>query len=482
MNAILLGCAAAFILARLAERVAGTRVVSGAVRADLARTALHLGLYCLTLAACFRPLCALLFFLAVLSGFLIADRAKQRVVKEAIVFSDLALLGQIVRHPGLYFTHLRGRVLPWLGLAPGLAAVALLVVLEPPVPPRLALAAAVAGALLVLAARWLAGPLTRSPLLRQEPDFGSRTFGLPATLLLQWLGWLRQERDGGGAFLPDEPDRPVGDCDIVVLQLESFADVPGRGYPAEPLRNWRRLCGEAVAHGRLAVEVTGANTVRTEFSVLTGLGAAALRFDWFNPYLRAGAYAARAWPLRLARLGLRTILVHPNDARFYGRHRVAPAFGFADFRAIEHFRNAERVGPYVSDRALVDGVMHCLEAGNGPAFVFAISMENHGPWNPPRLGDVAAPVDAYMTHLRNSDTAVALLADRLRQRRRRALLVVYGDHLPALDAVGDRLGGAETDYLILDTAAGAGPRPAATLSPDALLSAAIEAIVRPSAP
>lgn len=483
MNTILLGCAAVVVLARLTERLAGTRAISGVARADLMRSAIHLGLYCLMLAASLRPLSALVLFLAVLSGFLIADRAKLRVVKETLVFSDIALLGQLAQHPGLYMSHMRGRMLPLLGLALGAAALVLFVVLEQPVPVRFGLASAALGVLLLLAAGWLAGPLTRSPLLLQEPDFSGRTFGLPAALLLQWLGWLRQKRDNEAVPLPDEPELPVADCDIVVLQLESFADIPGRGYPAAPLRNWPRLCGEAVAHGRLAVEITGANTLRTEFSVLTGLTGAALRFDRFNPYLRAGAYAERAWPRRLARLGLRTVLIHPNDARFYGRHRVAPQLGFAHFRALEHFRDAERVGPYISDKALVDGIAHCLEAEPGPAFVFAISMENHGPWDAPRLGDGMAPADAYMTHLRNSDAAVALLVDKLRQRRRRALLVVYGDHLPALDAVGDRIDGTATDYLILDTAGGGGTQGPVTLSPDGLLSAAIGMIggsVRPA--
>ena len=105
---------------------------------------------------------------------------------------------------------------------------------------------------------------------------------------------------------------------------------------------------------------------------------------------------------------------------------------------------------------MTDRILDELRDDGPPRFVFAISMENHGPfdWRPgldqSRLGALQMPekLDAggrlwlgnYLYLLDDADQQLGRLAEALAQRKRRTLLLFYGDHLPGLAPVYDQLG------------------------------------------
>src|SRR5690606_19647037 len=91
-----------------------------------------------------------------------------------------------------------------------------------------------------------------------------------------------------------------------------------------------------------------------------------------------------------------------------------------------------------------------------PQFVFAVSMENHGPFDyrpnldAERLAALPMPekLDAggrmwfgnYLYLLDDADQELGRLAEALARRERRTLLLFYGDHLPGLAPVYFQLG------------------------------------------
>ncbi|MEN6538540.1 MAG: LTA synthase family protein, partial [Mizugakiibacter sp.] len=249
------------------------------------------------------------------------------------------------------------------------------------------------------------------------------------------------------AQMADAPQQALPD--IVVVQSESFFD-PGRlrGYDsAALLPNLARLAGTG-AGGELHVPTFGGGTIRTEFEVLTGLS---LRYlpDVQFPYLQIHARAIPGLVRVLRAHGYSTAAVHPNDAGFWNRDAAFKALGFERFLALPAFpRDAPRDGRYVADRALTDAVLAQLADDGPPQFLFAISMEAHGPYDDSPGIDAAArdaiPVPAgveggakrelqnYLYHLRHADAELGRLAAALAQRPRPTLLLFYGDHLPAL--------------------------------------------------
>jgi len=232
---------------------------------------------------------------------------------------------------------------------------------------------------------------------------------------------------------------------LVLVQAESFCDIRrhlGGAVPADVLSGLDGL-REAGCGGRFLVPTHGAYTMRTEFAVLTGRGPGTLGTDAFNPYFTAARQpvASLAWSLRAA--GYRARCLHPFHATFFRRHQVMPHLGFEAFESLEDFAGAERSGPYVADAALGRRIRDRLATSDGPAFVFAVTIEAHGPWTADRFRGCGGarpaandPLSIYLWHLRHMDALFTGLARDLARLPRPVLLCGYGDHVAGLPGVG----------------------------------------------
>ena len=455
---------------------------------------LFVGLWSLLWLISRRPGFALALTLAGQYLVIVVSNAKFRALREPFVFSDFGLFSQAFRFPRLYlpFLGVARAAAAGLGLA---AAVGIGLLLENPWPAGLTPSVTMLGCGLVLL---LIGSRLASPP-RMNPVVDLASIGLFPSL---WLYW-RAER----APLPVPPERPwleqvpalsasLGHAnlpDLIVVQSESFFDAR-RLYPgvrSDLFRHFDALCAQALAHGRLDVPAWGANTMRTEFAVLTGIPEATLGVHRFNPYRRFAKSGPLALPQQLRRLGYRTVCIHPHPVGFFGRDRVFPGLGFDTFIDIADFGGAPRIGPYVADAAVTAKIAEVLGSAAGPTFVFAITMENHGPLhleqaNPgddDRLYQTQPPpgwedLTVYLRHLANADRMLGDLAGLLNSRPRPGLLCWFGDHVPSLPKVYEDLAftDASTDYLIW-SGAWDGP-PAVALDahqlPQALLAGLVE--------
>ncbi len=367
----------------------------------------------------------------------LVDAAKRRAVREPLVFSDLDLFSQALRFPRLYlpyFGFVRG-----VGVAVGFTVIVVAgLTLEPPAGGWRWLSVALFGAALLTLGSRVAPPVSFDP----QEDFAR--FGLLATL---WLYW-REERKpapavASNSFIVRSEDLS-GRPHIIALQSESFFDVRRLGVQAA-LEEFDRLCAAGLS-GRLAVPAWGANTMRTEFAFLSGIPNAALGVHRFNPYRRFARRRIPTLATLLGERGYRTLCVHPYPAAFFGRDRVFPNLGFDEFVDLDDFVDARRDGPYVGDIELSRKVVEVLTAAAQPVFVFAISMESHGPF---RL-EGSDELGIYLRHLTNADAALGMLSGALRVRGD-GVLCVFGDHVPSLPSLYRDLeqpGDWRTDYLV----------------------------------
>lgn len=292
-----------------------------------------------------------------------------------------------------------------------------------------------------------------------------------AIALLRAHAPLLRERLADAAASSDEPP------DIIIVQSESIFD-PARLNQVEPgryLREFNRIARESRT-GQLHVPTFGGGTIRTEFEVLTGAPLATLggiQYPWLElDHARFPNLASV-----LARNGYDTTAIHPNGAAFWNRNRAFPELGFRQFIDVAAFDPGDIVGLFTSDAALTDRVLHELKDDDGPPqFIFAISMESHGPfdWRPgldaDRLAALPIPESLdgggrywfrnYLYLLDDADHELGRLADALKQRKRRSLLLFFGDHLPLIHTVYYQLGFDDglteldqpTPWLLLDTA------------------------------
>lgn len=244
--------------------------------------------------------------------------------------------------------------------------------------------------------------------------------------------------------------------DVVVVQSESLFD-PARVREVLTdrwLRNFHALKRRGHS-GELTVPTFAGGTIRTEFEVLTGAPLTSLggvQYPWLE--LDESQYPGLARVF--ARHGYATTALHPNAMSFWNRDRSYPALGFERFLDETAFPRDRVVGLFTSDAALTDRVLAELPNDGPPQFLFAISMENHGPfdWRPNldarRLAALPLPesldegarlwLGNYLYLLDDADAELGRLAKALARRKRHTVLLFYGDHLPDLGPVYAQLG------------------------------------------
>lgn len=266
---------------------------------------------------------------------------------------------------------------------------------------------------------------------------------LPAANVRAPRGYSRERVE---ALLQRYPASPgTGETpDVVVVMSESFFDVtrlPGVRFEADPLPTLHRLQREA-ASGTLYPPAFGGGTANTEFEVLTGHATRWLPAGSV-PYQQYVHRPLPALPRQFAERGYRTSAVHLFRRWFWDRDRVYPQLGFQRFISEDDVA-LEGGLFYPADTNLTRAVKAQLEASEQPQFVFAISVEAHGPFEAHRYpGEalrVEGPLDdaargelgTYAEAIGHADRELGALLTFLEQRARPAVVVFFGDHLPSL--------------------------------------------------
>jgi Sulfatase len=471
----------------VSRRVAGAGFASPqAAMLDIVPFVLGTGLL---LLAAGRPLFGGVIPLALGAGFALTDDTMRKTLREPVVFSESVELPQVFTHPHLYLPFAGPALVVGGAAAAALLALALLIG-EPAIwPARPLTALAVTAGLLVPI--WfglrknvigsVAGVLRRlGP--SGEPFADAAALGPFAMLIVHTIiaraerparqRALALRRDAISARLAQggDPRRP-----IIVVQCESFFDARrlSSRIPRELLAGFDLCCSRGLQFGRVEVPGWGANTMRAEFAVLTGVPETELGYDRFNPYYALARVPLESQVWRLRRAGYRTICLHPFDRRFFRRDLTMPALGFERFFGAEVLGSPNRP-PYCSDPQLARQILRVLDEEGPNTFIFAITMGNHGPWLPagspidPAVAALFQPDEfadtagllRYLDGLRQSDMMLRQLMEGLEQRRSPALLAFYGDHLPSLGSAFSHFGFAEwsSDYVIWERGGRQGQR------------------------
>lgn len=424
-----------------------------------------------------RPVLTGFVLLALGAGFGLADQTKRRSLREPVVFSEMSELRHVFTHPHLYLPF-AGSALVIAGAITSVASLALLLLLEPALwkPDPILILCSVC---LLAAGTWLA---SHQPILdilaaamrrlrpAGEPFTDASRFG-PFAMILVYGTIARAERSARQArhlahrapavtqWLPTAP------VPVIVVQCESFFDARRISplVPEDLLSGFDACCKAGATFGRLQVPAWGANTMRAEFAVLTGIPEDDLGYDRFNPYHAFARAPIQSLVWRLRAEGYRTVCLHPFDREFFRRDLTLPALGFEIFRGLDSLGGSRRP-PYLSDPDLARHVLRALDAEGPRVFVFAITMGNHGPWfatgnkvDPdlrvmldPRGLPQGSELLRYLHGLRRSDEMLQILMDDMAGNRRNGVLAFYGDHLPSLPHAFAHFGFDEwgSDYVL----------------------------------
>ena len=430
---------------------------------SVAANTVHLGswllLFGLFVLLLQRPWFAIVFILSLQLVVVQASNTKSRTLNEPFICHDFEYFWDAILHPRLY--------VPFFGIG-------------------LAIAASSAGAIAIGSFLYIEPSLTY--------PWGVTAFLLSCVslitigALLVWLGWrklpsltLNPATDldclglfsslwaYGIALARAHPPTPAMSPfhaltqhtvdqeahatlpNVVLVQSESFFDPRPwcHEVAADLLPHYDATCAEALRNGTLNVPAWGANTVRTECAVLTGLAPEAWGARQFNPYRTLSRHTMPSIASAFKAQGYRTVCVHPYPATFYMRDSVIPKLGFETFIDINAFESQDKHGQYIGDQAVARKVGRLLEDDdNRPLFVFVITMENHGPLHleaPDKahraktlptaawpLANYLRDLAVYLHHLGEADHMLGSVKTALASASRPGLLGWYGDHVPIL--------------------------------------------------
>lgn len=403
------------------------------------------------------------------------NHAKYTALREPLVFTDFYLYFQAFRHPRLY--------LPFLGakLIVGIVVSVLLILflgstvesshftLFSEIPVYLVV---IVGILLYVVV-WSSRMMPVSANIMSD----AKSYGVLASLLLYFSQSIQRRKNLQRILLDTSPfskslgtdAHPEQLGDLVVIQSESFFDARTMhpSIKSEILSEYDQLCSESNVFGTLKVPAWGANTMRTEFSFLTGVTPDVLGFAQYYPYQQLLKYDVPSLLSHLKSIGYHCICIHPNAANFFMRDVFFKRLGFDEFIDDKSFQAAKCVGPYIADSEITKMIKQISERKTDkPLFIFAITMENHGPLH---LEDVADDewkayfseypgqnlddLIVYLRHLKNADKMIADLKAYFISRNRQTVFGFYGDHVPAMSDIFESLNykDSRSNFLIWST-------------------------------
>ena len=234
---------------------------------------------------------------------------------------------------------------------------------------------------------------------------------------------------------------------VIFVQLESFFNVHDLNatYSQDPIPVFSELM-ENWPSGQLKVPSVGGGTANTEFEVLTGMN-----LDYFG----AGEFpyntvlqdtTCETVCFNLKELGYTATAIHNYTGTFYARNEVYAQLGFDRFVPQEYMNNLtyNALG-WAHDSVLTGETIKALETTQGRDFVFAVTVQSHGKYPShsveglDKIDVLTCPetVDAgalknYINEIHQVDAFIGELIEALEDWDEPTLLVLYGDHLPAL--------------------------------------------------
>ena len=263
---------------------------------------------------------------------------------------------------------------------------------------------------------------------------------------------------GDAAKAPAEraPDAEAVRPDIFFIMSESLFDLAGEtdlSFSRDPLEGLHALMGEGIGAHAITPGY-GGGTFYSEYEVLTGYRAkdTPTRIYYDSQVIQPGMKSVAR---TLSDAGYRTAAIHPNTGTFYNRERSYQAMGFERLYFSGELGKFEtRVGPFPSDHELFQKTLAIYEkdreGDDAPRFYHIVTYQNHGSYNyrygrrDIRIDNLADEdtknsaenyANAVLTHVE----ALTEFIDCLRDSPRPVLVVLWGDHAPAVRFLGANL-------------------------------------------
>lgn len=184
----------------------------------------------------------------------------------------------------------------------------------------------------------------------------------------------------------------------------------------------------------------GGGTANAEFEMFTGLPShskyiSGIVYQEYSNFISAHADTL---PQRLKKNGYITYTAHNNNREFWHRNVIYPKFGFDKFQDISEmgtlpseYTNEKKYWQWATDDYLLfnTAIKELKATKNKKIFMSLITMSTHGPYHVENdYGE-----NAYSYQLTQAISRLTEFTKQVEKLDPNALIVIYGDHKPALN-------------------------------------------------
>ncbi|MEK3724823.1 sulfatase-like hydrolase/transferase [Paenibacillus sp. FSL H8-0034] len=232
---------------------------------------------------------------------------------------------------------------------------------------------------------------------------------------------------------------------VIFIMNEAFWDptlLPGVEFSKDPLPTVHRLQQESTS-GYLLSPQFGGGTSNVEYEVLTGQSMSFLPAGSV-PYQQ---YISRPIPSLAGYFeeqGYKSMAIHSYEGWFWNRENVYKQMGFESFMSKDQFQNPQYKGDFISDDEVANSIIQQVDNTKQPNFIYAVTMQNHGPYDDNRYGtneiqaegsltpDAKNTLETYTQGVYDADASLQKLIDHFTETGQPTVIVFYGDHLPMM--------------------------------------------------
>jgi phosphoglycerol transferase MdoB-like AlkP superfamily enzyme len=240
---------------------------------------------------------------------------------------------------------------------------------------------------------------------------------------------------------------------LIIYLIESFMDPQDLGvrYTSDPIPTFHAI-SRKYSSGRVVVPVFGGASANTEFELLTSLSMYFLPAS-SCPYRQFMTRDIPSLPRALHGYGYKTVAITADPPYLFNRKAAFGHLGFDRWIfPVEDPQTPRGPDPdFAADDATANAVLDASKEG-GPFFIFAFTSGSHFPWDYPdyqnsRLGLVKPMKEPYGSRLKTyinalnvADRSLKKVIEHFEKSDQKTLIMVMGDHLPALAEVYDQTG------------------------------------------
>ncbi|MFR5827840.1 MAG: LTA synthase family protein [Adlercreutzia equolifaciens] len=202
-----------------------------------------------------------------------------------------------------------------------------------------------------------------------------------------------------GDAAPEQPEAlPYDGPNVIAIMNETFSDLseyPGLEETNAAPTFFHEVADDSLAAGDVYVSAMGGGTCNSEFEFLTGASMGNMGGGVY-PYVLYDLEGVDNLASYFRGLGYGTHAIHPAEAANWRRDRIYEQLGFNDFDDITTMEDADTFRDLVTDRATYERVLEKIDEGDGPQFVFDVTIQNHGGYDT----GLVPPADAHLESAR----------------------------------------------------------------------------------